>query len=79
MSDDVPASLRLPVELALAKAINTVPAANALPGGCLYEPKWDGYRASLSIGSGNVSLWSRQGKDLDERVAAIGSSALWAF
>lgn len=64
MSEDVPASLRPPVELALAKAINTVPAENALPGGCLYEPKWDGYRASLSVGAGEASLWSRQGKDL---------------
>lgn len=43
MSEDVLASLGLPVELALAKAVNAVPAEDALPGGCLYEPKWDGY------------------------------------
>lgn len=39
----MPATLRPPVELALAKAVPAVPAEDAWPGGCLYEPKWDGY------------------------------------
>ena len=43
MTEDVPATLRPPVPLALAKAVETVPAETALPGGSLYEPKWDGY------------------------------------
>lgn len=60
----MPASLRPPVELALAKVADAVPAEGALPGGCLYEPKWDGYRLSISVGAGGTSLWSRQGKDL---------------
>lgn len=30
----------------------------------LYGPKWDGYRLCALAGSGGVSLWSRQGKDL---------------
>lgn len=50
--------------LALAKAVESLPAASALPGGCLYEPKWDGYRLCALAGLGGVSLWSRQGKDL---------------
>lgn len=53
-----------PVSLALAKAVETVPAAGALPGGCLYEMKWDGFRAVCLVGTGGVSLMSRQNKDL---------------
>lgn len=34
---------RPPESLALAKAVESVPAEDALPSGCLYEPKWDGY------------------------------------
>jgi ATP-dependent DNA ligase len=64
MSEDVPASLRPPVERALTKAINAIPAEDALPSGCRYEPKWDGCRASISVSSTGASLWSRQGKDL---------------
>lgn len=43
MEDGIPEDLHPPVELALAKAIRAVPTEGALPGGCLYEPKWDGY------------------------------------
>lgn len=64
MTEDVPPALRPPVSLALAKAVESVPAEGALPGGCMYEPKWDGYRLCALVGTGGVSLWSRQGKDL---------------
>lgn len=60
----MPAGLVPPVSLALAKAVETVPAAGALPGGCLYEMKWDGFRAVCLVGTGRVSLMSRQNKDL---------------
>jgi len=43
MTDGLPPALRPPVSLALAKAVESVPAEGALTGGCLYEPKWDGY------------------------------------
>lgn len=33
-----------PVPLALAKAVEAVPTEGALPGGAVFEPKWDGYR-----------------------------------
>jgi hypothetical protein len=29
--------------VALAQAVSAIPRPDALPGGCLYEPKWDGY------------------------------------
>jgi hypothetical protein len=42
MPDTLPSGLRPPA-LAMAKAVNRIPPPNALPGGCLYEPKWDGF------------------------------------
>ncbi|MDJ0458595.1 ATP-dependent DNA ligase [Arthrobacter sp. NQ7] len=66
MTEDVPATLRPPVPLALAKAVESVPAEAALPGGSVYEPKWDGYRACALIGPDGASLWSRQGKELSK-------------
>lgn len=60
----MPASLRPPLELALTKAVAAVPAEGTLPGGCPYEPKWDGYRAAIFIGPDGAVLFSRQGKDL---------------
>lgn len=59
----LPASLQLPPEVALAKAVAELPAPSALPGGCVYEPKWDGFRLTL-VRDVDVSLWSRQGKNL---------------
>ena len=64
MSEDLPAAMRPPVALALAKPVDNVPAEDALPGGCMYEPKWDGYRLAVLVGPRGASLWSRQGKDL---------------
>jgi ATP-dependent DNA ligase len=64
MSEGLPATLRPPVALALAKAVESIPRADALPGGCLYEPKWDGFRVCMVVGTDGISLWSRQGKDL---------------
>lgn len=64
MTEDVPPALLPPVSLALAKAVDSVPAEAAFPGGSRYEPKWDGYRACALVGAAGVSLWSRQGKEL---------------
>ena len=64
MTEDVPRALHPPVSLALALAVESVPAEDALPGGCMYEPKWDGYRLCSLTRAGGVSLFSRQGKDL---------------
>ena len=43
MFERVPAELRPPVALALAKAVESIPHENALPGGSVYEMKWDGF------------------------------------
>ncbi|WP_165556030.1 hypothetical protein [Kribbella pittospori] len=39
----IPADLAGPVELALATSVDQIPTPHALPGGCRYEVKWDGY------------------------------------
>jgi acyl-CoA synthetase (AMP-forming)/AMP-acid ligase II len=40
----LPPDLAGPVAVALAKPVRGIPPEGALPGGCVYEPKWDGYR-----------------------------------
>ena len=35
-----------PVAPMLAKSVKSVPAPDSVPGGLLYEPKWDGFRFS---------------------------------
>ncbi|WP_422759189.1 ATP-dependent DNA ligase [Paenarthrobacter sp. C1] len=60
----LPPELQPSLPLAAAKAVNRIPATTALPGGCLYEPKWDGFRTSLTVTDDGAVLFSRQGKDL---------------
>jgi ATP-dependent DNA ligase len=64
MFEGVPAALRPPVALALAKAVESIPREDALPGGCCYEMKFDGFRAVCLVGADGVWLYSRQSKDL---------------
>ena len=35
--------------------------------GCVYEPKWDGFRLAI-LRDFEVSLWSLQGKNLTEAI-----------
>ena len=76
MSSRLPPGLRPPVKVALARAVEKMPRPNALPGGALYEPKWDGYRAVICRDGDEASIWSRQGKDLvryfPDLIAAAG-------
>lgn len=48
----------------LAKATPKIPAANAIPGGYGYEPKWDGFRCLVLCTDGEVELISRGNKPL---------------
>lgn len=64
MDTRLPPELTPPVKVALAKPVEKMPRPNALPGGCLFEPKWDGYRITIAKEDSTVTLWSRQGKDL---------------
>ncbi|WP_040421874.1 hypothetical protein [Actinopolymorpha alba] len=49
----------------LARSIDHLPAPGSCPGGCLYEPKWDGFRAiSIVTDQGDTRIASRRGTDL---------------
>jgi ATP-dependent DNA ligase len=63
-AERLPEALRRPFDVALARTVERMPAASALPGGTVYEPKWDGFRVALTRDGPSVRLWSRQGKDL---------------
>jgi len=49
----------------------------ALPEGdeWIYEPKWDGYRAIVTIAGGQATLTSRNGNDLTERFRGAARAA----
>lgn len=67
MSATLPPDLRGPVQVALARAVKQIPHPGALPGGCRYELKWDGFRAVLICDTSGTRVWSRQGTDLTTR------------
>ncbi len=51
--------------------------AETLPSGpeWLFEPKWDGYRAIVTVAGGEATLTSRNGKDLTERFPEVARAA----
>jgi ATP-dependent DNA ligase len=53
--------MKPPIEPMLAKLANALPPA----GGWLYEPKWDGFRAIVFRGPGDVYIQSRDSRPLD--------------
>ncbi len=80
------------MDVALARPVNVLPPHDALPGGCLYEMKFDGYRALIFRDGDTTSILSRQHKnltryfpDLERAAAAIppgcvvdGEAVIWA-
>ena len=59
----------------LAKPVEELPPATALPGGCLYEPKWDGYRALIRVDDDGARIRSRRGTDLTPGFPDIAEAA----
>jgi ATP-dependent DNA ligase len=53
-----------PVKPMLAKATPSLPAADAMPGGVYYEPKWDGFRCIVFRDGDEVELGSRNERPL---------------
>ncbi len=49
----------------------TLPAGEAW----VYEPKWDGFRAIVTVAGGDVTLTSRNGNDLTERFIDVARAA----
>jgi ATP-dependent DNA ligase len=71
----LPTGLRGPVQVALAKTRQSIPGEHALPGGSMYDLKWDGFRCAL-VRDGTVTrLWSRQGKDLTDHFPDVARAA----
>ncbi|GAB3195927.1 ATP-dependent DNA ligase [Geodermatophilus arenarius] len=73
---DLPPDLAGPVAVELARPVRDLPVASALPGGCRYEPKWDGYRLVVVRGRAGTRLWSKQGRDLTDRFPDLAAAAL---
>ncbi|MFL6137675.1 MAG: ATP-dependent DNA ligase [Frankiaceae bacterium] len=62
---------------ALARDVGALPAAGALPGGCAYEPKYDGWRVAVIVPAGGPPrLVSRHGRRLDAAFPEIAADAL---
>ncbi len=55
-------TLPFPLQPMLAKAVSAVPEPNSVPGGLVYEPKWDGFRAVVRIEDGRCEIGSRGSK-----------------
>jgi ATP-dependent DNA ligase len=72
---DLPPDLAGPVTVQLAKPVPAIPPAGALPGGCRYEPKWDGYRLVVVRSAAGTRLWSKQGRDLTDRFPDVAAAA----
>ncbi len=73
---DLPPALSGPVGVMLAKPVRQLPAPHALPGGCRYEPKWDGYRLVVVRGARSTRVWSKQGRDLTDRFQDVATAAI---
>jgi ATP-dependent DNA ligase len=65
----------LPIEPMLARAVDRLPPSGALPGGVVFEPKWDGYRMLISTRGDRVRLWSRRGTPLGAAFPEITRAA----
>jgi ATP-dependent DNA ligase len=59
----------------LARPVSTLPAETDLPGGCVYEPKFDGYRAMLFMAGGRCRIQSRHGHDITSAFPDIVAAA----
>ena len=59
----------------LARSSMTLPTETALPGGSVYEPKWDGYRVLLFTSADRIRVRSRRGADLTSRFPEVAQAA----
>ncbi|MFC8796922.1 ATP-dependent DNA ligase [Promicromonospora sp. NPDC057138] len=76
MSATLPPGLAGPVQVALARAVEQIPHAGALPGGCRFEPKWDGFRLIVTCDQRGANLWSRRGTNLSTTFPEIRSACV---
>jgi ATP-dependent DNA ligase len=67
--------LRPPIKPMLARAVDELPYATGLSGGCAYEPKLDGYRALLFVSETGCVVQSRRGKNITASFPDISAAA----
>ena len=63
---------------ALRPQLATVTEALPTGPGWLFEPKWDGYRAIVTLRGGQATLTSRNGNDLTERFREVARAVVHA-
>jgi ATP-dependent DNA ligase len=69
------AVLTFPQEPMLARPVTSLPVGDAMAGGCVYEPKFDGYRALLFVADDGCRIQSRRGHDMTEAFADVAEAA----
>jgi ATP-dependent DNA ligase len=67
--------LEFGMEPMLARPVTSLPAEADLPGGCVYEPKFDGYRVLLFMSGGRCRIQSRSGHDITSAFPDIVAAA----
>ncbi|AWB90878.1 ATP-dependent DNA ligase [Aeromicrobium chenweiae] len=68
--------LPYPQEPMLARTVHALPDEDDLPGGSVYEPKFDGYRAIVFVEGGHCRIQSRHGRDITRSFPDIAAAAL---
>lgn len=64
-----------PQDPMLARHVASLPEPTALGGGCVYEPKIDGYRAMLFVTDEGCRVQSRRGHDITEEFGDVAAAA----
>ena len=64
-----------PQDPMLARHVATLPEPSALAGGCVYEPKLDGYRAMLFVSDDGCRVQSRRGHDITDAFQDVADAA----
>lgn len=67
--------LSFPQDPMLARHVSALPEVGALRGGCVYEPKFDGYRALLFVGEDGCRVQSRRGHDMTDAFRDVADAA----
>jgi ATP-dependent DNA ligase len=67
--------LPFPQDPMLARPVDALPVGGAMAGGCVYEPKFDGYRALLFVTDDGCRVQSRRGHDMTEAFADVAGAA----
>lgn len=67
--------LAFPQDPMLARHVTSMPEPGALPGGCVFEPKFDGYRALLFVDDDGCRVQSRRGHDITDAFRDVADAA----